>query len=172
MTDPQAVAIPMVSGGLVDGGHLEELRTDPIGLLERIRSECGDAGRFDLSGRDVTVLSGAGPNEFFFRAPEEVLDQAEAPDEGGRPQPDQLPGHTVFETAPDCGSQQQDLQRFAGGLGGRLPEIVFQAAPHDCEHQRQPGTPAGQVIQRPVPSGQLQCAGQKTKRGRRTNSRE
>ena len=78
MTDPQAVAIPMVSGGLVDGGHLEELRTDPIGLLERIRSECGDAGRFDLSGRDVTVLSGAGPNEFFFRAPEEVLDQAEA----------------------------------------------------------------------------------------------
>ena len=78
MTDLTAAPIPMVSGGRPDGGHLEELRTDPIGLLERIRSECGDLGRFDLAGRDVTVLSGAGPNEFFFRAPEEVLDQAEA----------------------------------------------------------------------------------------------
>lgn len=70
--------IPMVSGGHGEGGHLEEMRTDPIGLLERIRLECGDFGRFDLAGRDVTVMSGAGPNEFFFRAPEEVLDQAEA----------------------------------------------------------------------------------------------
>ena len=70
--------IPMVSGAGPENGHLEEMRTDPIGLLERIRSECGDVGRFDLAGRDVTVLSGAGPNEFFFRAPEEVLDQAEA----------------------------------------------------------------------------------------------
>jgi sterol 14-demethylase len=68
----------MVSGGHGEGGHLEEMRTDPIGLLERIRLECGDFGRFDLAGRDVTVMSGAGPNEFFFRAPEEVLDQAEA----------------------------------------------------------------------------------------------
>ena len=78
MTDTHATTIPMVSGARSEGGHLEELRTDPIGLLERIRTECGDVGRFDLAGRDVTVLSGAGPNEFFFRAPEEVLDQAEA----------------------------------------------------------------------------------------------
>jgi sterol 14-demethylase len=78
MTDALDFPIPMVSGARPEGGHLEELRSDPIGLLERLRSECGDVGRFDLSGRDVTVLSGAGPNEFFFRAPEEVLDQAEA----------------------------------------------------------------------------------------------
>ncbi len=78
MTEPSTSTIPMVSGRRPEGGHLEELRTDPIGLLERVRSECGDLGRFDLAGRDVTVLSGAGPNEFFFRAPEEVLDQAEA----------------------------------------------------------------------------------------------
>jgi len=67
-----------VSGGDGEGGHLDELRTDPIGLLERVRAECGDVGRFDLAGRDVVLLSGSEPNEFFFRAPEELLDQAEA----------------------------------------------------------------------------------------------
>ena len=67
-----------VSGGDGEGGHLDELRTDPIGLLERVRAECGDVGRFDLAGRDVVLLSGAEANEVFFRAPEELLDQAEA----------------------------------------------------------------------------------------------
>jgi sterol 14-demethylase len=67
-----------VSGGEGGTGHLEELRVDPIGLMTRVRAECGDAGVFNLAGRDVVLLSGAGANEFFFRAPEEVLDQAEA----------------------------------------------------------------------------------------------
>jgi sterol 14-demethylase len=67
-----------VSGGDHATGHLEELRADPIGLMERVRSECGDVGIFDLAGRDVVLLSGADTNELFFRAPEEVLDQAEA----------------------------------------------------------------------------------------------
>jgi sterol 14-demethylase len=69
---------PRVSGGEEEGGHLEELRTDPIALLERVRSECGDVGTFKLAGRDVVLLSGAEANEMFFRAPEELLDQAEA----------------------------------------------------------------------------------------------
>ena len=67
----------LVSGG-TDGGHLEELRRDPIALMRRVRAECGDVGRFDLAGRPVILLSGAGANEFFFRAPDEDLDQAEA----------------------------------------------------------------------------------------------
>jgi sterol 14alpha-demethylase len=67
-----------VSGGEGATGHLEELRKDPIALMARVRSECGDVGVFDLAGRDVVLLSGAEANEFFFRAPEEVLDQAEA----------------------------------------------------------------------------------------------
>ncbi|MFM7618169.1 MAG: cytochrome P450 [Actinomycetes bacterium] len=67
-----------VSGGEGAGGHLDELRTDPIGLLERVRAECGDVGRFDLADREVVLLTGAEANEFFFRAPEELLDQAEA----------------------------------------------------------------------------------------------
>jgi sterol 14-demethylase len=69
---------PRVSGGDHPTGHLEELRADPIGLMERVRAECGDVGVFDLAGRDVVLLSGAEANEQFFRAPEEVLDQAEA----------------------------------------------------------------------------------------------
>ncbi|NVI91774.1 cytochrome P450 [Actinomadura sp. BRA 177] len=64
----------------VSGGpdHLEELRTDPIGLMRRVRDECGDVGEFVLAGRRVVLLSGAEANEFFFRAPDEELDQAEA----------------------------------------------------------------------------------------------
>ena len=67
-----------VSGGEGATGHLEELRVDPIALMERVRSECGDVGIFRLADRDVVLLSGAEANEFFFRAPEEILDQAEA----------------------------------------------------------------------------------------------
>jgi sterol 14alpha-demethylase len=66
-----------VSGG-EDDGHLAELRGDPIALLRRVRAECGDVGRFDLAGRPVILLSGAPANEFFFRAPDEDLDQAGA----------------------------------------------------------------------------------------------
>ena len=61
-----------------ENGHLEELRVDPIALMNRVRSECGDVGVFRLAQRDVVLMTGAGANEFFFRAPEEVLDQAEA----------------------------------------------------------------------------------------------
>ena len=59
-------------------GHLEELRVDPIGLMERTRAECGDVGVFRLADRDVVLLTGPDANEIFFRAPEEELDQAEA----------------------------------------------------------------------------------------------
>ena len=34
--------VPRVSGGEEEHGHLEEFRTDPIGLMKRIREECGD----------------------------------------------------------------------------------------------------------------------------------
>lgn len=73
MTSPR-----MVSGAQPEGGHLEELRRDPIALMNRVRAECGDVGSFDLAGRPVILLSGAQANEFFFRAPDEDLDQASA----------------------------------------------------------------------------------------------
>ncbi len=69
---------PEVSGADGEGGHLEELRHDPIGLMRRVREECGDVGEFRLAGRSVVLLSGAQANEQFFRATEEELNQAEA----------------------------------------------------------------------------------------------
>jgi len=69
---------PMVSGLGADGSHLEELRSDPIGLMQRVRDECGDVGTFMLADRPVALLSGAEANEAYFRAPEAELDQAEA----------------------------------------------------------------------------------------------
>jgi sterol 14-demethylase len=69
---------PRVSGGEGENGHLDELSRDPIGLMARVRTECGDVGEFTLADRDVVLLTGANANEFYFRAPEEQLDQAEA----------------------------------------------------------------------------------------------
>ena len=59
-------------------GHLQELRTDPIGLLHRVREECGEIGRFRLADKEVVLVSGSELNEAFFRTPDEVLDQAAA----------------------------------------------------------------------------------------------
>ena len=59
-------------------GHLPEMRTDPIGLFERVRAECGDIGRFRLADRDVVLVFGAEAQEQFFRAPDHTLDQAAA----------------------------------------------------------------------------------------------
>jgi len=69
---------PRLVSGAEPAGHLEELRRDPIALLRRVRDECGDVGRIDLAGRPVILLSGAEANEYFFRAPDEDLDQASA----------------------------------------------------------------------------------------------
>ncbi len=79
MTTVSAIRRPRrVSGGDGPTGHLEELRADPIALMERVRAECGDVGQFQMADREVVLLSGAEANEVFFRAPEEMLDQAEA----------------------------------------------------------------------------------------------
>jgi sterol 14-demethylase len=59
-------------------GHLPEMRVDPISLFHRVREECGDVGRFRLADKDVVLVTGSAANEAFFRAPDEVLDQAAA----------------------------------------------------------------------------------------------
>ena len=71
-------APPKVSGDDGDTGHLEELRRDPIGLMQRVRYECGDVGEFRLADKDVVLLTGAEANEVFFRASDDELDQAAA----------------------------------------------------------------------------------------------
>ena len=73
--DDQGPGVPEIIRGT---GHLPEMRVDPIGLFHRVREECGDVGRFRLADKDVVMVSGAEANEAFFRAPDEVLDQAAA----------------------------------------------------------------------------------------------
>ena len=77
-TIPPRSSIPRVSGDDGGTGHLEELRVDPIGLMQRVRDECGDVGEFRLADKDVVLLTGADANEVFFRASDEELDQAAA----------------------------------------------------------------------------------------------
>ncbi|MGB8649822.1 MAG: cytochrome P450 [Mycobacteriales bacterium] len=78
MTTTAPAPPPAVSGGAHEHGHLEELRSDPIGLLRRVHDECGAVGSFDLAGRRVVLLSGADVNEWYFRTPDDVLDQGAA----------------------------------------------------------------------------------------------
>ncbi len=74
-----AAIVPRVSGGEdEEHGHLEEFRTDPIGLMNRVRQECGDVGWFQLADKQVVMLSGSEANEFFFRSSDSELNQAEA----------------------------------------------------------------------------------------------
>jgi sterol 14alpha-demethylase len=78
ITEVQGATPPKVSGDDGGTGHLEELRTDPIGLMQRVRDECGDVGEFRLADKDVVLLTGAEANEVFFRASDDELDQAAA----------------------------------------------------------------------------------------------
>ncbi|OIJ28908.1 cytochrome P450 [Nocardioides luteus] len=73
--DDQDPIVPEIIRGT---GHLPEMRVDPISLFTRVREECGDLGRFRLADKDVVLVTGAEANEAFFRAPDEVLDQAAA----------------------------------------------------------------------------------------------
>jgi sterol 14-demethylase len=68
----------VLRGGLPGLGHLLELRRAPIALLQRVRDECGDVGEMRWAGQRVVLLSGEKAQEAFFRAPEELLDQAQA----------------------------------------------------------------------------------------------
>jgi sterol 14-demethylase len=78
VTSRTAKEVQRVSGGENEHGHLEEFRTNPIGLMQRVRDECGDVGYFQLAGKKVILLTGEEVNEFFFRAADEDLDQAQA----------------------------------------------------------------------------------------------
>ena len=75
MLDDRDPSVPEIIRGT---GHLPEMRVDPISLFHRVREECGDIGRFQLADKDVVLVTGSAANEAFFRAPDDVLDQAAA----------------------------------------------------------------------------------------------
>jgi sterol 14alpha-demethylase len=77
--------IPTLSGGGRRTGQLMALRRDPISLFQRVRSECGELGQFQLAGRDVVFFSGAEAQEVFFRQPDEVFDPQPTSNELMRP---------------------------------------------------------------------------------------
>src|ERR1700682_172263 len=77
-TAAKTAIVPRVSGGEEEHGHLEEFRTDPIALINRIREECADVAWFHLAAKPVIFLSGAKASEFFSRSADEDLDQAES----------------------------------------------------------------------------------------------
>lgn len=99
-----------VSGGDGEHGHLHELASDPIGLFWRVREECGDVGQFQLADREVVLVTGAAANEEFFRAPDEVLDQAAA-----YPFMTPIFGEgVVFDTSPERRSEMLHNQALKG----------------------------------------------------------
>lgn len=69
---------PRLSGRWPFFGHLFEMRRDPLALMSRLRSECGEIGTFDLAGHHIALLTGVEAQEAFFRASDEQLDQAAA----------------------------------------------------------------------------------------------
>ncbi len=107
---PTLVAPQRVSGGEAEHGHLDEMATDPIGLFWRVREECGDVGKFQLADREIVLVSGAAANEEFFRAPDELLDQAAA-------YPFMTPVFgegVVFDTSPEERSKALHNQALKG----------------------------------------------------------
>ncbi|MGO3326555.1 cytochrome P450 [Gordonia sp. (in: high G+C Gram-positive bacteria)] len=105
-----AVTSKRVSGGAGEHGHLDEMATDPIALFQRVRDECGDVGAFQLADREVVLVSGAAANEEFFRAPDDVLDQAAA-------YPFMTPVFgegVVFDTSPERRSEMLHNQALKG----------------------------------------------------------
>lgn len=77
-TQSKGALPPRLSRAIPGLGHLLELRRDPISLMRRVRSECGEIGTFRLAGHHVTLVTGAEAQEAFFRAPDDQLDQAAA----------------------------------------------------------------------------------------------
>ena len=77
-TQSGARSIPTLRGGWPVLGHLRQLKRDPIALMQRIVDECGEVGEFRIGRKQVVLMSGEHAQEWFFRAPEEQLDQAAA----------------------------------------------------------------------------------------------
>ena len=98
-----SVAVPDEDGH----GHLAELRTDPVALLERVHAECGPIGRFRIADKEVIMVTGAEVNAQFFKAPEATLAQAAA-----YPFMTPIFGHgVVFDASPE--ERQQALKNQA-----------------------------------------------------------
>lgn len=71
-------AIPTVSGAQRNSGHFEEFCANPALFLSRAYAENGEISQFDLNGLANILLVGPEGHEVMFRAPDEVLNAAQA----------------------------------------------------------------------------------------------
>lgn len=74
----QAKTPPMLPGGLPLLGHALEMRTDPVGLMQRGRDMFGDIFSMKLPGATGVVMTGVKANEKYFRLKDDDVSQAEA----------------------------------------------------------------------------------------------
>jgi sterol 14-demethylase len=75
---PGGQPVPVLSGAWPLLGHLLELRSHPIELFARVRSELGEVGEVNFAGNRVVMMMGEEAQEAFFRGSDEQLDQAAA----------------------------------------------------------------------------------------------
>jgi sterol 14alpha-demethylase len=67
-----------LSGGWPVLGHAREFLKDPIALLSRARTEAGPVAEFRLGPQPAVLLSGPGPHQAFFHAPDTQVSQRAA----------------------------------------------------------------------------------------------
>jgi sterol 14-demethylase len=67
--------VPLLGGALPLVGHMVPFARDPVALMRRVRTECGDVGEIRLLGKRIVMLSGTEAQEAFCRAPDEQLSQ-------------------------------------------------------------------------------------------------
>jgi sterol 14-demethylase len=78
LSGPRGTPPPVAPGALPFLGHLLAFRRDPIATMRRVREDCGEVGELRLAGQKIAMLYGPEAQEAFFRAPDEILDQASA----------------------------------------------------------------------------------------------
>lgn len=69
---------PVLPGGFPFAGHIFEFGKNPHEFMLRLREQYGDVAEFKLFHQNMVLLTGTEASEAFYRAPDEVLDQAAA----------------------------------------------------------------------------------------------
>ncbi|MGZ8243198.1 cytochrome P450 [Methylomagnum sp.] len=69
---------PKLPGGLPLVGHIPQFGKNPHAFMMRLRQQLGDVAEFKFFHQNMVLLTGPEASEAFYRAPDEVLDQAPA----------------------------------------------------------------------------------------------
>lgn len=75
---PAKKSPPRLRGGLPFFGHMLPFAKNPYHFMQRAHDEGGEVVEFTMLGAKIVLLTGEGPSEAFYRAPDEQLDQSAA----------------------------------------------------------------------------------------------